>query len=569
MQKISILCPTVFFQMAAAILALRLVPLSGKATAWKLVSAALALMAVRPLLSLVRWNGGKLSFPPPYTDEILALSISILLTAGLLLIAPLFSSVRDSAEALQEEKERLRTLIDAMPDFVCFRDGEGRWMEVNRAGIDFFELQGVDYRGKKGDELARMSSAYESVFRNCLDTDEQAWAKGELSRSEESIPAGNGARRICEMIKVPLFYPDGRRKGLVVLGRDVTESKEAGDLLVRKSEEQALLLDNMETQVWYLKDVETYGGVNESHARFLGVEKAFMEERTIWEVANPSDGAMRVAANKEVFLRKEKTSGEEWMRNGAGDLRFLSVTRTPKLDERGEVEYVICAAQDITERKSAEEKVKRSLEEKDVLLKEIHHRVKNNLQIISSLLNLQSASIRSGELREVLRDGINRVKSIALVHEKLYQSGSLVQIDFNEYLRNVVHHLFRSYEIHENAIRAELHVEDASLSLDTVVSCGLIVNELVSNSIKHAFPGGRRGRVRIALAQENSRWVLRVSDNGVGLPGHLSIDGVDSLGLKLVMALVEEIKGALEFHSNGGLEFKIVLNDPICHKEVE
>jgi two-component sensor histidine kinase len=219
------------------------------------------------------------------------------------------------------------------------------------------------------------------------------------------------------------------------------------------------------------------------------------------------------------------------------------------------------AQQEIAERKRAEEQIKASLKEKEMLLKEIHHRVKNNLQVISSLLYLQSQNIVDKPLLEMFLDSRNRVRSMALVHERLYQSRDLARVDFAEYIRNLVSYLFRSYEVHSNVIKQKINIADVSLGIDAAVPCGLILNELVSNSLKHAFPDGRVGEIRIGLSSDNGKFTLMVSDNGVGFPKDLDLRNTQSLGLQLVNTLVEQLEGTIELDRSGGTAFEITFTE--------
>jgi two-component sensor histidine kinase len=216
------------------------------------------------------------------------------------------------------------------------------------------------------------------------------------------------------------------------------------------------------------------------------------------------------------------------------------------------------AQQEIAERKRAEEQIKASLKEKEVLLKEIHHRVKNNLQAISSLLYLQSKGVKDKEALEMFQDGQNRVRSMALIHERLYHSKDLTRVDFAEYVRNLASYLFRSYGVHSNVIQLKVNVEDVFLGIDTAIPCGLITNELISNSLKHAFPGGRGGEIRIELCSDHDgQFTLVVSDNGVGFPQDLDFLDTDSLGLQLVNTLIDQLEGTIELDRSGGTVFEI------------
>ena len=220
-------------------------------------------------------------------------------------------------------------------------------------------------------------------------------------------------------------------------------------------------------------------------------------------------------------------------------------------------------------RQQAEEKLLSSLNEKDVLLKEIHHRVKNNLQVISSLLNLQSGFLEDQKAHEILKESQNRVKSMALIHEKMYQSENLSRIDFSEYIRNLVDYLFSTYKMEADKIRLEIKVDDAYLGVDKAIPCGLIINELVSNSLKYAFPGEHNdekdNKLELQLLMEKKQnetsdedyFSLIVRDNGVGFPEDYDITQTESLGLQPVFTLVDQLQGKLQWDIKNKAEFII------------
>jgi len=229
-------------------------------------------------------------------------------------------------------------------------------------------------------------------------------------------------------------------------------------------------------------------------------------------------------------------------------------------------DYVIVHTEDITENKEAEERTKTSLREKEALLKEIHHRVKNNLQIISSLLNLQSKYVQNEDALVALRDSQRRIKSMALVHEKLYQSEDLARIDFKEYISSLVSHLLRFYQVTEEKVKLNMDVEDVFLNIETAIPCSLIINELVSNSLKHAFPGDRGGELIIRLSKDNGYYSLELSDNGIGFPRDIDFRKTDSLGLQLVINLVEQLDGEIEMVSEKGVTFNITFSQLVYNE---
>ena len=213
---------------------------------------------------------------------------------------------------------------------------------------------------------------------------------------------------------------------------------------------------------------------------------------------------------------------------------------------------------EIARRLEAEGRIRASLREKEVLLKEIHHRVKNNLQIISSLLNLQTGQIDDERAEAIFRESQDRVRSMALIHERLYQSEDLARVDFAEYIRSLVGYLARSYSDQAGRVRVETDVGDVSLGIDTAIPCGLIINELVSNALKHGFPEGKPGRIDVHLREKrDGGYRLVVSDNGVGFPDGLDFRQTDSLGLQLVTTLVDQLEGRIELDAARGTGFRI------------
>lgn len=217
---------------------------------------------------------------------------------------------------------------------------------------------------------------------------------------------------------------------------------------------------------------------------------------------------------------------------------------------------------DISERKLADDHLLASLAEKEVLLKEIHHRVKNNLQIVSSLLSLQSATISDSETILKFRDSQNRIRSMALIHEKLYKSGNLSVIDISDYLTSLISYLHNSYVMVPDRVRLELAIDNIPLKLDSAIPCGLIVNELVTNSFKYAFPGDRTGKVAIKLHSDTAGTVhLSIADDGIGLPDGMDVRQTTTLGILLVNSLVDQLGGTLIFDGQNGAAFHITFRE--------
>jgi two-component sensor histidine kinase len=272
---------------------------------------------------------------------------------------------------------------------------------------------------------------------------------------------------------------------------------------------------------------------------------------TLTTLANQTAVAIE---NARLYSELQETLSE--LREAHDELEMRVQERTAELARANEA-----LRAEVVERTRAEAQLKASLTEKEVLLKEIHHRVKNNLQIISGLLLLQSGYTRDREVLRTLQEARDRVHSMASIHEVLYQSGVLAHVDFAEYTHRLIDHLFDSYSIDREAIVPRVRVSKVSLNIDTAISCGLIINELVTNALKHAFPAGQGGEIVIDLhTRDGGQVSLSVSDNGAGLPPDVEFRRAESLGLQLVAMLTDQIGGTIELDKSGGTSFKIVFS---------
>jgi PAS domain S-box-containing protein len=212
---------------------------------------------------------------------------------------------------------------------------------------------------------------------------------------------------------------------------------------------------------------------------------------------------------------------------------------------------------DITERKAFENQLLKGFQEKEMLLKEIHHRVKNNFMIISSLLNLQSQYIGDEKSLELFKESQNRARSMAIIHERLYQSSDLKRIDFGEYIRSLTHELFHTYNADHGRIKLKINVQNILLDINIAIPLGLIVNELITNSLKHAFTDGKLGKINVNFYPIDEHYEFIVKDNGIGFPEDIDFQKTNSLGLQMIKVLTSQIDGQIELDNNNGTEFKI------------
>lgn len=307
--------------------------------------------------------------------------------------------------------------------------------------------------------------------------------------------------------------------------------------------------------------------VNTAFRKMLGYTPEEVSALTFLDITHPEDDERDLHMVGRMFKGETMTyRSEKRYFKKSGETVWAYLTATAIRGQDGNVLYGLGMIEDITERKHAETQIRESLKEKEILLKEIHHRVKNNLQVISSLLRLQSRHIQDQHAVELLEESQDRVHSMALVHEKLYQADTLSNIDFADYVRDLANGLLHSYNAGSNTITLNTHVDNIFLEINTAVPCGLIINELVSNAIKHAFPNARPGKIDVDFHYDDcGKFRLSVSDTGIGLPANLSIDAADTMGFTVVRVLINQLQGTVETSNNGGTQFDIRFASSMRH----
>ncbi|HEX9868369.1 MAG TPA: histidine kinase dimerization/phosphoacceptor domain -containing protein [Candidatus Tectomicrobia bacterium] len=345
-----------------------------------------------------------------------------------------------------------------------------------------------------------------------------------------------------------------------------TAALEASTMRLRESEESLrAIFENAGIGISVLDRETRLLKVNPTMQEMLGYSAVEVLNMPLAACTYPDDVLSDTDLFQEVFAgRLERYQVEKRYYRKDGQLLWGRFTATLIKDAGGQPQFVIGMLEDITERKFAEaqlhageERLKVALHEKEVLLKEIHHRVKNNLQIIASLLFLQSEQLKDPDDLVLFEDTQNRVKSMALIHESLYRTGDLAHINFAHYIDSLCADLLESYADGTSHIRLHTDLDELPFDVDTAVPCGLILNELLTNALKYAFPDGRHGDIHIALRAEGGHVTLSVRDTGVGFPADVDFRHTESLGLQVVSMLTEQLGGTITLACQAGTTFAV------------
>ncbi len=351
--------------------------------------------------------------------------------------------------------------------------------------------------------------------------------------------------------------------------RDITKQKISEEAL-RESEEKYRTLFESDPDYTILMDTEgIIVDVNNATTSITGIPREEIIGKTLsnTDIILKEDNVIQLDRFSKILNKKEIQHYEARLMDKFEKERWVNVKITT-IERENNVRYVLIIASDITDSKQFEKELKDSLREKEVLLQEIHHRVKNNMQIISSLLNIQTRYLDDEESINVLKESQNRVRSMSMIHEKLYRSNNFNQVNFADYIESLVWDLFYSYSIEKGTIQPVLDIDDVKLNIETSVPLGLIITELVSNSLKYAFPNNITGKLMVSLKILNNGYKLTISDDGIGFPKTINFKNTDSLGLQLVNSLTDQIDGKLELKSDNGTEFSVVFKELIYKERI-
>ena len=509
------------------------------------------------------------------------------------------TDIRLAEEALRENERFLTNIVEQIPDMIFVKDARDlRFVRLNKAGEDLLGYSRAEMLGKNDYDFFPKEEAdfFTGNDREVLLTNQSS------DNPAEKIQTRFKGERILHTKKIPIFDEKGVPRYLLGISEDITERKKGDDALRETKDYLANLIRYANVPIVSWSPELTITEFNRAFAQLSGMtrEEVIGQSLALLFADKTRDKSMALIRRA---LRGEHLKVVEIpIRHISGETRIILWNSANILDPTGKIIATIAQGQDITERKAADETIKKygdnlerevtertsdlsdvnlklmteidiridaekqltkTVGEKEILLREVHHRVKNNLQIIISLLNLQSRYMTDETTLAAFRESQNRVRVMALVHEKLYQSIDLTKLDLGNYIRFLGNNLLQFFGIKGKGITLSMDIHDIFLAIDTAIPLGLIINELISNSLKYAFPEGRKGEITLAVQRQDHTLTILFKDNGVGIPEDFDWRNAESLGLRLVVSLVDQLDGTIELDRSAGTAFTIVVKEKV------
>ena len=499
-------------------------------------------------------------------DAVLLAVVSSALLAGAVAMSRAHARRETAEAALAESARRTAAIVDHAADGILTLGADGLIESANRAGAAMFGHESVALVGRHVSELVPgfgPPSAAEAL----------AWPLSDL-RTEST-----GRRQDGSEFSIDIAVTEATRQGQplrVALIRDITDSKNAQTAVARalaQTEQSEKFLraitDNLPLRVAYVDPALRYVFVNRAHCQRYGLEREAVLGRTRQELRGKAPSSRLLNFMAQALAGHEQRFQIDEVQDGSA--RTFETVLVPDINAQGQVLGFYVASTDATEPLAQQRRIEVALAERETLLREVYHRVKNNLQVIQSLLSLQRRALPEGEARAALDQSIRRVHAMALVHEKLYQAGTLSAVSLHDYTHELLRHLGETGGAGERGITLRAEIDSVEADLETAVPYGLLVAELVGNTLKHGFPGQRGGEVCVSLRRgigkkgekgekgENGGVTLCVADDGVGLPAGFDITQSQSMGLQLASSLATQLGGTLQARNEAGAVFTVQL----------
>ncbi len=487
------------------------------------------------------------------------------------------TKIKEAEEELRRSEERYRDLFENTTDLIQSVDMEGNFIYVNEAWKN-----ALGYSEEEIGLLSLNDIVKEEEIPHCQEVFREV-KEGKDQKNIQTVFVTKNGQELEVEGNTSVRLKNGKAVSTRSIFRDVTKQKQI-ERAIRESEAKyRAIYDQAYIGIGQVDLKGHFIQVNRQLTEILGFSEKELKEMTLDGLPlKDSRGLWKRIKNKLINGKGDRLSLEESFLGKDEAVIFVNITVALVRNAQEEPDYFVLVFDDISERKEAENQLQRSLEEKEILLKEVHHRVKNNLQVISSILNLQSSFSWDQATLDILKESQNRVRTMSFVHESLYRTKNFSSIELADYIKTLTQNLFHSYQIEPGKITLDLDIDESIyLNLDRAIPCGLIINELVSNALKYAFPNDRKGTVRIAMhrcqtatpeqegtvpdGEERQETVssrpekleLLIEDEGVGLPDQIRDGKKETLGLQLVESLCDQLDGSLTIHNKNGTKYLI------------
>lgn len=467
------------------------------------------------------------------------------------------TELKKAESELRESEERYRDIFDNARDFILSIDNQGQVLYANNAFVQAL--------GYSREELSE-KSIYELLAPGTLDKRKNLTNTFVGEQLEYCFKSKTGASILAEG-NASVRLEEGKPQSMRAIFRDVTETHaHAQRALEQQARLESIFESTRNMSMWTLDKGFNIAACNRNFVHYMDIqfgETVDVGDEFMLRMEKHIDTdnyADELQAFRDAFEGRPQQF-EVALRNQEGEIIWLQVFLNP-VYAGNQFKEISCLTYDITDRKEMDQTVLSSLKEKDVLLQEVHHRVKNNLQVISSILNLQSSYVQDEGTLEILQESQNRIKSMSYIHETLYRTTDFSSIVFTDYIQNIARNLIHSYSFVTGEVHLQTHFDQVYLSLDQAIPCGLIINELVSNALKYAYKGIDHRVLTIEITQKDEKIAISVADNGIGLPDNFRYEEADSLGVQLVYTLAEQLDGVIDVKTQPGTRFLITFDKP-------
>jgi PAS domain S-box-containing protein len=464
---------------------------------------------------------------------------------------------KETQRKLEDQKSYNENLINSSLDMIIASDKDGIVQEANSAALAHFGYTSQEIKGKPSSMLYFRPETFNEVQEKLITTGGFFGEVLNVRKNGDVFTALLSASLIKDK--------QGKVIGPMGVSRDITQYKaNERKALEQKARLESIFNSTENMMMWTMDRSHKATSLNNnfSHWALAELNEKVKAGSVVTKLFKKHLNEDLYQGQMDGFERAFKGRPQQFeipLKNKLGQTMWLQTFLNP-VTIGDSAEEISCIVYDITDRKEIDRRIRDALKEKEVLLQEVHHRVKNNLQVISSILNLQSGYVNDARTLEILQESQLRIKSMSFIHETLYRTSDFSSINFSEYIRTLTSNLIQSYRLQNTEVVFDPDIDEVCVNIDQAIPCGLIINELVSNALKYAFAGRSKGKLSVSLKEKQGKISLSIADDGVGLPASFQFEKTDSLGIQLVYTLIEQLDGKVEVNSAKGTEFLITFD---------